>query len=96
MHRVFGLLVLAAVVLGPYILLMGPQAPVGAREGVQGAPVAYGGWAVGLCMGLVLAWVAGLDWRNLPDRLTQWVTLQRRRLGWMLIGGVCAGILLLL
>jgi hypothetical protein len=37
-----------------------------------------------------------LDWRTLPERACAWVRVQRYRLGWVLLGGLCAGILLLL
>ena len=32
-------------------------------------------------MGLVLAWLAGVDWSNMPTRVIMWIRLQRRRLG---------------
>ena len=58
-------------------------------------PIAYGVWAVGLLMGLTLAWLAGVEWSTLPARATLWVKLQRRRFGWALFGGLFAAILLL-
>jgi hypothetical protein len=97
MHRFFGLLALAAAGLGLYLLLAGPDLEprsVGAQA-LDGAPVAYGVWAVGLMMGLTLAWLAGVDWSTLPARASLWFRLQRRRLGWMVVGGLFAGILLL-
>jgi hypothetical protein len=57
--------------------------------------MAYGGWALGLMMGLMLAWLAGVDWTNLPARVVCWIRLQRRRLWLAMLGGVFAGILLL-
>jgi hypothetical protein len=62
---------------------------------LESAPIAYGGWALGLIMGLALAWLAGVDWSNLPARVVMWVRLQRRRLWLALLGSVFASILLL-
>ena len=66
MHRFFGLLALAAAGLGIF-LLFGPEPePNGSgAQALQQAPVAYSGWALGLVMGLMLAWLAGVDW-SLP------------------------------
>ncbi len=50
---------------------------------------------MGLLMGLVLAWLATIDWRDLPERLGAWLRLQRRRLALLVIGGLCASVLLL-
>jgi hypothetical protein len=36
-----------------------------------------------------------IDWRGLPERAGSWLAVQRRRLGLILIGGLCAGVLLL-
>jgi hypothetical protein len=46
-------------------------------------------------MGLTLAWLAGVDWSNLPARVILWVRLQRRRLWLAVLGSVFASILLL-
>ena len=92
MPRVFGLLICTAFALGFYLLLVGPES----AGPPQGGPVLYSGWAVGLFMGLLLAWLAGLEWHNVPERIAAWAKLQRHRLGWVLLGGVCTGILLLL
>ena len=46
-------------------------------------------------MGLALAWLAGVDWSNLPARVVTWVRLQRRRLWLAVLGSVFASILLL-
>jgi hypothetical protein len=96
MRRLFGLSLLAAIALGLYLLPAGPDGePTGAGSR-HGAPFVYSGWALGLFMGLLFAWLAGVDWRHVPERITAWARLQRHRLGWMLIGCVCTGILLLL
>lgn len=96
MHRFFGLLALAAAGLGLYVLL-GPDAgpKTVSAQTMEHAPVAYGGWALGLIMGLALAWLAGVDWSDLPTRLADWVRLQRRRLWLATLGGIFATILLL-
>jgi len=97
MPRGFGLLLAMAMALGIYLMVvLVPSDGAGSASAIGAPPVAYGGWVAGLLMGLVLAWFAGLDWRTLPERLCAWLRLQRRRFGWMLIGGLCAGILLLL
>ncbi len=96
MHRFFGLLALAAAGLGLY-LLFGPDAEP-RRAGAQAlehTSISYGGWALGLVMGLALAWLAGVDWTTLPARAVTWVRLQRRRLWLFMLGGVFASILLL-
>jgi len=96
MHRFFGLLALAAAGLGLYLLLGPEVGPAGTgAQALEGAPVAHGGWALGLMMGLMLAWLAGVDWTTLPVRVVGWVRLQRRRLWLAMLGGVFAGILLL-
>jgi hypothetical protein len=92
MHRVLGLLLFSVLLLAGYLLFAGPlAAPTGAGP-LQG----YGGSAVGLILGLLIAWLVALDWRTLPERACAWVRVQRYRLGWVLLGGLCAGILLLL
>jgi hypothetical protein len=96
MHRLFGLLAVVSAGLGMYLLL-GPEAEpnAGGLQGLASAPIAYSGWALGLVMGLALAWLAGVDWSNLPARMVMWVTLQRRRLWLAVLGSVFASILLL-
>jgi hypothetical protein len=93
MHRVLGLLLFATLAVGGYLLVAGPElAPAGGGASpLQG----YGGSALGLLTGLLLAWLVAQDWRTMPARISAWVRLQRYRLGWVLLG-VCAGILLLL
>jgi hypothetical protein len=46
-------------------------------------------------MGLTFAWLARVDWQTLPARAHLWFRLQRRRLGWAMVGGLFAVILLL-
>jgi hypothetical protein len=96
MPRVFGLLICTAFALGFYLLLVGRESAGAGPQALAGAPFLYSGWAVGLFMGLLLAWLAGLEWHNLPERIAVWGKLQRHRLGWVLLGGLCTGILLLL
>jgi hypothetical protein len=97
MHRIFGLLALAAAGFGAWVLFTGPDpATLDATVNpVSSSPGVYSGWAMGLLMGLVLAWLATRDWRDLPARLGAWLRLQRRRLALLVIGGLCASILLL-
>ena len=93
MHRVLGLLLFSVLALAGFLLFAGPlSAPSGAAGPLQG----YAGSVVGLIVGLLLAWLVALDWRSLPERACAWVRVQRYRLGWVLLGGLCAGILLLL
>ena len=97
MHRIFGLLALAAAGFGVWVLFTGPEPATLDRtaSAVAGSPGVYGGWAMGLLMGLVLAWLATIDWRDLPERFSGWIRLQRRRLALLIIGGLCASVLLL-
>lgn len=97
MHRFFGLLALGAVGLGLWVLFADAESGFlgrGART-LSESPVPLNGWAMGLLMGLLLAWFATVDWRSFPERFSQWLRLQRRRLGLIILGGLCAGILLL-
>src|SRR5262245_22854807 len=96
MHRIFGLLALMAAALGLYLLFGPDPEPKGSgMQALHNTPVAYSGWALGLVMGLTLAWLAGVDWTNLPARVVSWVRLQRRRLWLAALGSVFASILLL-
>ena len=97
MHRLFGLLALAAAGYGAWVLFSSPDpAALDATVRVGSEPRRVtGGWAMGLLMGLVLAWLATIDWRDLPERLGAWLRLQRRRLALLVIGGLCASVLLL-
>jgi hypothetical protein len=96
MHRIFAVIALASAAFGIWILIGGP-APVTLGRGSESLPLpgTYSMWAIGLVMGLVLAWVALIDWRSFPERFGDWLRLQRRRLALLLIGGACASVLLL-
>jgi hypothetical protein len=96
MQRVFGVLALLAGALGLSVLVAGPGVDTlgglgGGGRALSEAPVAYSGWAVGVLMGLALAWLAAVDWGKLP----QWLRLQRRRVGLLVLGGLLASLLLL-
>ena len=96
LHRLFGLLALAAAGYGAWVLFSSPD-PAALDRTARAASdtTVYSGWAMGLLMGLVLAWLATIDWRDLPERLGAWLRLQRRRLALLVIGGLCASVLLL-
>jgi hypothetical protein len=93
LQRVFGPLALAAAALGLWVLFAGPSSdPFGGSPRVLSeAPVAYSAWAWGLLMGLLLAWLAAKDWGQFPD----WMKVQRKRLGLIILGGLFASVLLL-
>jgi hypothetical protein len=95
MHRFFGYLALGAAGLGLWLLFAAPHRTDAITQQLDGAPGTYYGWAAGLIMGLTLAWLAGIDWKELPTRVGGWVRLQRRRVGLIVLGGLFAGILLL-
>lgn len=94
MHRIFGPLALAAGALALWVLIAGPGIePIGGGTRVLSeAPVAYNAWAIGLLMGLLLAWLGTKDWGQFPD----WLRLQRRRAGLLILGGLFASVLLLM
>lgn len=96
MHRMFGFLALVAAAFGVWVLFSAPEPDAFSTTAhtASGGP-AYTSWALGLMMGLTLAWLATIDWRNFPARFSLWLRLQRRRLGLIIIGGLCAGVLLL-
>ncbi len=98
MHRMFAILAFAAAGYGLWVLFSVPEPDTFARavRTASDSPSAYSNWALGLITGLVLAWLATINWRGLPARVTAWVGVQRRRLGLIVIGGLCAGVLLLL
>jgi hypothetical protein len=97
MHRMFGLLALAAAAYGVWVLFSGPEPDTFSRAArtASDSPMGYSNWALGLVTGLALAWLATVDWRGFPARAGAWLRLQRRRLGLIVIGGLCAGVLLL-
>ena len=95
MHRIFGLLALSAAGLGLWVLLGPSDTEQLGKGALAAAPAGYGGWALGLLMGLALALLASIDWRGFPTRFGAGVRLQRRRLGLIILGGLCAGVLLL-
>ena len=95
MHRIFLALALGAACFGVWVLFTSPDPGALDRAGSAGMSWDYTEWALGLLMGLALAWLAGVNWRGLPERVGAWLKLQRRRLALLFIGGVCAGVLLL-
>ncbi len=97
MHRIFGVLALAAAGFGAWVLFTGPDPAALDRtaRAASNSPAVYSGWAMGLLMGLALAWLATMNWRDLPERFGGWLRLQRRRLALIIIGGLCASVLLL-
>jgi hypothetical protein len=95
MHRIFGLLALSAAALGLWVLFAPADTDRLSAGASAAAPAGYSAWALGLLMGLALALLASVDWRDFPARFGSWVRLQRRRLGLILLGGLCAGVLLL-
>lgn len=96
MHRIFLVLALAAAAFGVWVLFTSPDPASFARAAQSADGVArYTEWALGLLMGLMLAWLASVDWREFPQRFGSWLKLQRRRLALLIIGGACASVLLL-
>ena len=91
MRRVCGLLALSAAGLGLWVLFAGPGVDLLGGRALSEAPTIYSAWALGLLIGLALAWAAAKDWGKLPE----WLRLQRRRLGLLILGGVLASVLLL-
>ena len=93
MHRIFRVLALAAAALGLWVLFMGPSIDPfgGAPRVLSEAPVAYSAWAWGLLTGLLLAGLATRDWGKFPE----WLVLQRKRAGLLILGGLFASVLLL-
>jgi hypothetical protein len=93
LHRVFGPLALAAAALGLWVLFVGPSVdPFGGGQRVLSEqPVAYTAWAWGLLMGLTLAWLGTKDWGQFPE----WLKLQRKRAGLVILGGLFASLFFL-
>jgi hypothetical protein len=92
-QRIFGPLALVATALGLWVLIVGPAVdPFGGSPRILSEePVTYSAWAWGLLMGLGLAWLAMKDWGKFPE----WLSLQRRRIGLIILGGLFASVLLL-
>jgi hypothetical protein len=96
MHRIFAVLALATAGFGVWVLVGGPQpGALGRGADAISLPGTTSVWAIGLLMGLVIAWFAVIDWKSFPERFGDWLRLQRRRLALLLIGGACASVLLL-
>ena len=60
----------------------------------EGAPASYTGWLGGLLLGLAAAWLYRLEWSLFAERLGLWAKVQRRRLAWLVIGSICAAVLI--
>jgi protein-S-isoprenylcysteine O-methyltransferase Ste14 len=95
MHRFFAYLAIGAAALGLWLLFGTPQQTDVIAQHLEGTSSNYSGWAIGLVVGLTLAWLAGIEWRELPARVGTWVRVQRRRAGLIVLGGLFASILLL-
>ncbi|HWB44444.1 MAG TPA: hypothetical protein VG900_03320 [Hyphomicrobiaceae bacterium] len=94
MHRLFALLALGAAALGVWLLVGGaePISQGGLLAAAEaGSSNSYASWAIGLLMGLALAWLSSFDWSEFPE----WLRLQRRRAAWLMLGAAFASILLL-
>jgi hypothetical protein len=93
MHRIFRLLALAAAALGLWVLFVGPSVdPFGGSPRVLSEePVAYTAWAWGILLGLGLGVLATGNWGKFPE----WLTLQRKRAGLLILGGLFASVFLL-
>jgi hypothetical protein len=95
MHRFFGLLALAAAGTGLWLLFVPADTGQFSQDLFANVPQGYSSWALGLLMGLALALLASIDWRSLPGRFGEWLRVWRRRLALLMLGGLCAGVLLL-
>ena len=97
MGRLFVYLAIVASMLGVVVLVPGSDTTEASRSANALMPTllpAGGGWAIGLVMGIALAWVTRFDWRGIPERLALFVRTMRHRVWWMVCGGVCASVLL--
>jgi hypothetical protein len=89
------MLAILAGMFGAVLLLTSPESAVKtANVTAQTSPVAYSGWAAGLCMGLCLAWLAGIEWAGLPARMFDGLRTQGRRFMMVAMAGLLAGIVL--
>jgi hypothetical protein len=68
--------------------------PSGAEPSPPQAAISSGGSLMGLLLGLAMAWLYRVEWSTVPERLSVWAKLQRRRFGWAVLGSICAAILL--
>jgi hypothetical protein len=94
-RRIFAMLAILAGLFGALLLLTSPESAVKtANATAQTNPVAYSGWAAGLCMGLCLAWLAGIEWAGLPTRVVDGLRTQGRRFMMVAMAGLLAGIVL--
>ena len=95
-RRIFGLLAILAGMFGALLLLTSPESAVKTANAaaLQTTPVAYSGWAAGLCMGLCLAWLAGIEWAGLPTRMFDGMRAQGRRVMMVAMAGLLVGIAL--
>lgn len=95
-RRIFGLLAILAGMFGALLLLTSPESAVKTANAtaLQTTPVAYSGWAAGLCMGLCLAWLAGIEWAGLPVRTVAWLRTQSRRVMMVTLAGLLVGVVL--
>lgn len=97
MGRLFVYLAIVASVLGVVVLMPGSEPHEASRSASALLPTllpAGGGWAIGLMMGIALAWFTRLDWRSIPTRIALVIRTMRHRVWWMVCGGVCASVLL--
>ena len=96
MRRIFGMLAILAGMFGALLLLTSPESAVKTANAtaLETTPVAYSGWAAGLCMGLCLAWLAGIEWAGLPARVFDGLRTQGRRVMMVAMAGLLAGIVL--
>jgi LPXTG-motif cell wall-anchored protein len=58
------------------------------------APTSSMGWIGGLLLGLAGSWLYRIEWAVLLERLGLWAKVQRRRLAWIVVGSICAAILI--
>lgn len=96
MRRIFAMLAILAGMFGALLLLTSPESAVKTANAtaLQTTPVAYSGWAAGLCMGLCLAWLAGIEWAGLPARTVSWLRTQSRRVMMVTLAGLLVGVVL--
>ena len=90
MHRLFGFVALASAGVALSVLLAGSALGPLSGGRLQETPSHYRAWAAGVLMGLVLAWLARLDWKKIEG----WWGLQRRRLGLLAAGSALAALVL--